>query len=73
MGNENDREPLLFQVNELAEQLRGLLRGQNGGGLVQNQDLRAAHKRLKDFHLLLHAHRDIHDLGLGVHMQVILF
>ena len=58
---------------QLLEQLDRLLRGQNRRRLVQNQDLRAAHKCLEDLDLLLHADRDVHDLGLRLDVQVVLF
>lgn len=64
---------LLFKMNELAEELGRFLCCQNGGGLVEDEDLRAPHERLEDFHLLFHADRDVHDLGMGVDLEVVPF
>ena len=61
---------LILQVDQLPEELGCFLCGKDGGGLVQDQDLGAADQSLQDFHLLLHAHGDVHDLGVGVHLQV---
>ena len=58
---------------QLLEQLDRLLRGQNGRRLVEDQDLCAAHERLEDLDFLLHADRDVHDLGLRFDVQVVFF
>ena len=58
---------------QLLEQLDRLLCGQNGRRLVEDEDLRAADQRLEDLDLLLHADRDIHDLGLRLDVQVVFF
>ena len=44
-----------------------------GGRLVEDEDLRAADQRLEDLDLLLHADRDVHDLGLRLDVQVVFF
>ena len=68
MGNEDDGIALIFQVNELLEKLGRLLRGQDRRRLVEDQDLRAAHEGLENFDLLLHADRNVDDLGLWLDM-----
>ena len=73
MGDEDDGVALLLQMDELLEELHGLLGGEHGGGLVQDQDLGAPDQGLQYLHLLLHADGDIHDLGVGVHFQIKLF
>ena len=73
VGNEDDGVALFLQVDQLPEELHGLLGGEHGGGLVQDQDLGAPDQSLQYFHLLLHAHGDVHDLGVGVHFQIKLF
>ena len=70
VADEDDGITVLLQVDQLPEQLGGFLGGQYGGGLVQDQDLGAAHQRLQDLYLLLHTHGDVHHLGGGVHVQV---
>ena len=73
VGDENDGVSLLFQVDELLEHLLGLLCRQHGGGLIQDEDACAANQRLEDLDLLLHADRDIHDLGVRIDMEIELF
>ena len=70
MGDEDQRISLIFQVHQLFEELGRFLCGKDGGGLVQDQDLGAADESLQDLHLLLHAHGDVHDLGVGIHLQI---
>ena len=45
VGDEDDRIAAFSQVLQLLEQLRRLLGGQDGGRLVQNQNLRAPEQR----------------------------
>ena len=73
VGDEDDGVPLLLEMDQLLEELHRLLGGEHGGGLVQDQDLGAPDQGLQNLHLLLHAHRDVHDLGVGVHFQIKLF
>ena len=73
VGDEDDRVALLLQIPQLLEQLDRLLCGQNGRRLVEDEDLRAADQRLEDLDLLLHADRDVHDLGLRLDVQVVFF
>ncbi len=72
MGDENNGFALLCQRAHDDEQLVGLLRGQNGGGLVENQDVGLAVQQLDDFHALLHAHGQILNVAVRVHSQAVL-
>ena len=58
VGNDQDGVPLIAHVTQHLEQLFRLLRGQNGGGFVQNEHVGSAVKHLDDLHRLLlgHAH-----------------
>ena len=47
----------------------GLLRRQHAGGLVQDQDVRAAEQRLEDLDPLLHADRQLADRGVEIDLQ----
>jgi len=73
VGDEDDRVALLLEVDELFEELGRLLGRQHGGRLVEDEDLRAAHEGLEDLDLLLHADRDVHDLGLRLDVKIVLF
>lgn len=66
VGNKDDGIALLFQALQLHEQFSGLLRGQNGGGLVENDDFGATDQDLQNFHLLLLSNGQIPDLGIRV-------
>ena len=59
VGDQDDGPPLRLEVAQDAEQMVGLLRRQHAGGLVQDQDVRAAEQRLEDLDPLLHAHRQL--------------
>ena len=62
---------VLDQVVHDVDQLDDLLRGQGGGGLVQDQDVGAAVERLEDLNALLHADGDVLDLGVRVDGQAV--
>ena len=47
----------------------GLLRREDTGGLVQDQDVGAAEQGLEDLDPLLHAHRQLRDRGVEVDLQ----
>ena len=57
VGDQDDGAALRLEVAQDAEQMVGLLRRQHAGGLVQDQDVRAAEQGLEDLDPLLHAHR----------------
>ena len=73
MGDKEDALAFLFEPAHDLHQLVDLLRGQNGGGLVKDQDLVVAVEHLEDLHALLHTHRDVADQSVGVHPQAVLF
>ena len=56
VGDQDDGAALRLEVAQDAEQMVGLLRRQHAGGLVQDQDVRAAEQGLEDLDPLLHAH-----------------
>src|SRR6185436_2697932 len=51
--DEDDRHPLSDEIAEDPEQLGGLLRCENGGGLIENEDVRPPVQRLEDLDALL--------------------
>ena len=61
VADKDDRQPLLLQVAQIAEQLVGLLRRQHGGRLVEDQDAGVVIERLEDFDALALADRKILD------------
>ena len=60
--------PWLRQRAHDLEQLIGFLRGQHGGGLVEDQDICIAVEQLDDLNPLLHAHRQIADITIRVRL-----
>lgn len=64
--------PSFFHVAHDGEELIGLLGSQNGGGLIQNEDVGAAEQDLHDFHGLLLGNRHIVDLHVGVDLEAVL-
>ena len=69
VGDDDDRLALVPQRPEDAEQVVGLLRGQDPGRLVQDQDVGAAIERLEDFDALLKADGQVADDGVDIHLQ----
>ena len=70
VGDDDDRHALVaHDAPDDPEQLVGLLGGQHGGGLVQNQHVRAPVQGLENLHALLQAHAQGIDLGGGVDLQ----
>ena len=67
--NEDDGQALVHEAAQRGEQAVDFLRRQHGGGLVQDQDARAAIQRLQDFNALLLAHRQRADARVGIHAQ----
>jgi hypothetical protein len=72
VGDQDDRLALVLQPFQDAEQVVGLIRGQNPGRFVQDQDLGLTIERLQDFHPLLVADRQVLDQRVGVDLQVII-
>ena len=69
MRDEDDRLALRRQRAQDLEQLGGLLGGQHGGRLVEDQHLGAAVERPQDLHALLLADGDVADPRLGIDAQ----
>ena len=71
MGNDDDGLSVVTHIAQHREQLLGLLGGQHGGGLVQDQDVRPAVKDLDDLHGLLLGNGHVVDLLIGIHLKAI--
>ena len=71
MGDQDDGFALGAQAVEDAEQLVGFGRGQHTCRFVQDQDVSLPVERLENFHPLLHAHTDVLDQGIGLHIQAV--
>ena len=70
VGDDDDRHALVaHDAPDDPEQLVGLLGGQHGGGLVQNQHVRAPVQGLEDLHALLKSHAQGIDLRAGIDLQ----
>ena len=65
VGDENDGVSLLFQVDELLEQLLGLLCRQHGGGFIQDEDECASNQRLDEQARFFRDHAQHHVFGNG--------
>ena len=61
VGDENDGLALLLERAQQLEQRIGLGRREHGGGLVENEDVRAAIERFQDLDALLQADGEIAD------------
>ena len=72
MRDNDDRLALGNEVMHDLDELLDLLRGKDGRGLVQNQHLGTAVEGLEDLDALLHAHRDVLDLCVGVDIETVL-
>ena len=72
VGDEEDALALLGQVLHDLHELVDLLGGEHGGGLVEDQDLVVPVEHLQDLGALLHAHGDVLDEGVRVHLQAVL-
>ena len=72
VGDDDDRLAVRLHVADDAEELFGLLRGQNRRRLVQNQNIRAAVKHLDDLKRLLLADAHLIDLLVEIEVELIL-
>ena len=72
MSDEDHGLPLVTEGPEDAEEVVGLLGGEDGGGLVQDQDLGAPVEGLEDLDALAGAHAEVGHPGVEVHLQVVL-
>ena len=71
VADEDDAFALLRQLMDDLEQSLYLDVCQGGGGLVQNQQLRAPIQGFQDFHPLLGAHGNLRDGPVQLHVQTI--
>ena len=72
MGDDDNALAVITHTAEHSEQFLGLLRGQNSGRLVQNQDVCATVQNLDNFHGLLFGDTHSVDLFLGVNLKAVL-
>ena len=73
VADEDDALSLAGELFHDGEESLHLDVGEGGGGLVQNQQLRAAVERFEDLHALLLAHGDFGDELVELHLQAVLF
>ena len=71
VGNEEDGFSFFLEAPHDVHQLVNLLGGQDGGGLVENQDLIVSVEHLQNLHSLLHTNGDVGDLGVRVDPQAV--
>ncbi len=63
---------LVAERREDAEEVVGLLRRQDGGGLVEDEHLRATVERLEDLDALAVPHAEVRDARIGIDLQMVL-
>ena len=68
VGDEENALALLGKLLHGGHQLINLLGGEDGGGLVKDQNLVVAVEHLEDLHPLLHAHGDVFHPGVQIHL-----
>ena len=71
VGDDDDGLAVVAHVAENGKELVGFLGGENGGGFVQNEDIRAAEKDLYDLDGLLLGNGHIVDLLVGVDFKTV--
>src|SRR5471032_2160621 len=69
--DQDDGLALFLEQAQDLEQRLGLLRGQHGGRLVQDQDVGAAVDLLENLHALLRAHRQVVDGGQRIDVEAV--
>jgi len=67
--DEEDGDPLPLQLLEVAEELVDLARDEHGGGLVEDEDPRAAVEDLQDLHPLAVTDAQLLDAAVGIDLQ----
>ena len=72
MGDDDEGLAVRLHVAHDGEELVRFLRGEHGGGLVQNEDIRAAVEHLDDLNGLLLRNGHIVDLLIGVNVETVL-
>jgi len=73
VGYEQDGLALLGKAAHDLHQLVNLLGRKHGCGLVEDEDLIFPVEHLQNFGALLHAHSDISDQRVGVHLEAVFF
>ena len=73
VGDEQDGAPGIAQAPDDLEQLVPFLRGEHGGGLVEDQDPSIPVERLEDLHPLQNTYRQRLDHRLRVNRQAVAF
>ncbi|MPM72753.1 hypothetical protein SDC9_119729 [bioreactor metagenome] len=73
MGDEENGLPLRRQIAHNPHQLVDLLRRQDGGRLVEYQDLVVPVEHFQNLGALLHTHGDVPHIGVRVHHQSVFF
>ena len=72
VGDQNHGHALLLHdAADDPEQVVRFLRGQHGGGLIQNQHLRAGTQGLEDLHPLLQPHAELAGHIVRIHVQAV--
>ena len=71
VGDDDDGLSVRAHVPQHGEELFGLLGGEHGGGLVQDQDVRPPVEDLDDLHRLLFRHRHVIDLLVRVNVEAV--
>ena len=71
MGDDDNGLAVIPHGPQNRKELFGLLGRQHGGGLIQNQDVRAPVEHLDDFHGLLLGNGHIVDLLVGIHVKAV--
>ena len=71
VGDKDNRVALIPEKAQLIKELLCLLRREDRGGLVQNQNFDTADELLEDLHFLPHADTQILDLSVRVHMELV--
>jgi len=71
--DKNDGMPAGHHALQGGDEFSDFLRCQHRGRLIQDEDARAAVQHLQDLDPLLLAHTELPDLGLGIHLEAVLF